>query len=93
MRSTKKSIKIVEDDMIESSEQDSEEERQTCCKKRSKVYQESDEGIFHSWECVSLLRKDGTTLDLAIPDHTHLMALIHFAHTHVFKPEEQKKFG
>ena len=87
---TKKKTTKISDDKEDSSDEDSDNEN-TCCKEQSEL-RNSDEGIFHAWECVSLLRVDGTTLDLAVPDHTHLMALIHFAHTHVYKPEEQKRF-
>ena len=33
--------------------------------------------MFYSWECVSLLRENGTTLDLVIQNSQNLMALIH----------------
>ena len=54
-------------------------------------YGENNEGdtstpVFYSWECLSFLRSNGTTLDLAIHQTSYLMALIHVVHKHVYNP-------
>ena len=72
--------------------EESDEERPSCCtssRRNQNVLIDLNEGIFYSWECISLIRSNGTTLDLVIPDQSHLMALIHFTHMHVDKPEEK----
>ena len=46
------------------------------------------EDMFYSWECVSFIRKNGTTLDLRIKDHKHLLALIHVVYKHVYEPRD-----
>ena len=45
---------------------------------------EEEDQVFHAWECVSLLRKNGTTFDLVVKDMGQLMALIHFVHRQVY---------
>ena len=47
---------------------------------------DGDSDIFHSWECVSFIRKNGTTLDLRMKDHNNLLALIHVVYKHVYEP-------
>ena len=41
---------------------------------------EDDE--FYDWECVSIVRENGTTLDLVIKDYKAALCLIHFLHRH-----------
>ena len=38
------------------------------------------------WECLSLFRSNFTTLDLVIPDHNYLLALMHVLHREVYRP-------
>ena len=49
--------------------------------------------IFYSWECVSFQRRNGTTLDLVIPNMSNLMALIHVVHNAVYEPEDTSFLG
>jgi hypothetical protein len=35
------------------------------------------DSVFYSWECVSLIRPNSTTLDFVIKDPTDLMFLLH----------------
>lgn len=46
---------------------------------------EEEDQVFHAWECVSLLRRNGTTFDLVVKDMGQLMALIHFVHRQVYQ--------
>ena len=41
--------------------------------------------MFYSWECVSFVRKIGSTFDLVIRNREHLMALLHFMHRNMYK--------
>ena len=41
-------------------------------------------GLFYSWECVSFIKNNGSTLDLVIPSASDLMTLIHIVHRHVY---------
>ena len=40
--------------------------------------------MFHSWECLSIFRKNGTTFDIVIKDRINMMALIHFLHKNIY---------
>ena len=42
---------------------------------------------FFSWECISIFRDSGTTLDLVIRDEKNMLALLHFLHLQVYTPE------
>ena len=46
---------------------------------------------FYNWQCVSLVRWGGTTLDLIIRDEEELMALINVIQQSIYKPEKQKR--
>ena len=45
--------------------------------------------VFYSWECVSFLKKSGSTLDLTISSVPDLMALIHVVHHHIYHEKIQ----
>ena len=51
--------------------------------------QDTDHPLFYSWECVSLVRKEFTTLDLVIKDMNELLCLIHVVHSAVYTPDDQ----
>ena len=44
----------------------------------------------YPWECISLIRKNLTTLDFVIKDSTPLMALIHIAYAHIHSEIDRK---
>ena len=46
------------------------------------------EGLFYSWECVSLVKANNTTLDLVIECGPSLLALIHVVHRHVYQSQD-----
>ena len=50
------------------------------------TYEEKE--VFQAWECLSLLRTNGTTFDLVVKNMEQLMALLHFLHRNVYKTEE-----
>ena len=41
-------------------------------------------GLFYSWECVSLVKMNGSTLDLVIPSSEDLMSFLHIIHRHIY---------
>ena len=47
-----------------------------------------EEEIFHSWQCISLVRKNGTTFDLVIRNTHNLLALIHVIHQKIYHPPD-----
>ena len=55
-----------------------------------KAHNEDESGIFYSWECISFVKKNGTTLDLVIPSSPDLLALIHIVHKHVHRETDNK---
>ena len=46
--------------------------------------EDEENKMFHSWECISLFRKNGTTFDIVIKDRTKMMVLLHFLHRKVY---------
>ena len=40
--------------------------------------------VFYAWECLSLVRRDGSTFDLVVGDMHELLCLIHIVHRHVY---------
>ena len=51
-----------------------------------------DSHIFYSWECVSFLRENGTTLDIVVQNSQHMMALIHIVHNNIKDAEPKEGF-
>ena len=41
-------------------------------------------GVFYSWECVSFVKRNGSTLDLVIPSSPDLLSLIHIVHRRIY---------
>ena len=58
--------------------------------KTSCMYEQDD--IWYPWKCVSLVRKDGTTLDLTIGDDCNMLAFIHSIFRLVCKPPLESNF-
>ena len=50
-----------------------------------------DKDIFYSWQCVSLLRKDGTTFDVVVKDMHELMCLLHVMHRMIYGVDEKEE--
>ena len=51
----------------------------------------SEKQRFFNWQCVSLVRENGTTLDLLIYDSSDLMVLINVVQAAIFKPVDQRR--
>ena len=47
----------------------------------------NDVEIFYAWECVSFIRKDGTTFDIVVKDMHEILCLIHIVHKQVTELE------
>lgn len=43
------------------------------------------EKLFYSWECLTFVKKNETTLDLVIECGPSLLALIHVVHRHIYQ--------
>ena len=61
---------------------DSDLEEDETEEQKVKVHNEDESGMFYSWECISFVKKNGTTLDLVIPSAPDLLSLIHVVHKH-----------
>ena len=53
----------------------------------------SEKQRFFNWQCVSLVRANGTTLDLLVYDASDLMVLINVVQAAIFKPVDQRRLG
>ena len=45
--------------------------------------EERSSGFFYAWECITLIKQCGATLDLVITSDSNLMALIHVIHSNI----------
>lgn len=45
-----------------------------------------EDNMFYAWQCLSIVRKNGTTLDLTIKDQVDLMCLLHVLRHKNMKP-------
>ena len=50
--------------------------------------QKVQEGGLYPWECVSLLKKNGMTVDLQIRDTADLMTFLHVVYMNVYRPKD-----
>ena len=50
-----------------------------------------DEDVFYSWQCFSLIRKDGTTFDIVVKDMHELMCLLHVMHRLIYGVDEEEE--
>ena len=46
---------------------------------------------FYAWECVSIMRSNGYTLDLVIKDYQAALCLLHFIHRTCYKEKKGQK--
>ena len=59
-----------------------------CSENEDDQVQVEDEEMFYAWECVSLIRQSGATLDLVIPHIPDLMSLIHVVYMQIYEPTD-----
>ena len=52
----------------------------------------TEQEIFYAWQCLSLIRENGTTFDLVIRDTHKLFALIHVVHQRIYNPPSDSGF-
>lgn len=49
----------------------------------------TSDGMFHAWECVTIIMSNSTTVDVVVRDMQELMALIHVLHHKLHQPKKQ----
>ena len=45
---------------------------------------------FHSWECISLIGENGSTLDFVIKDEGHMMAVLNVLGKYIYQSADSK---
>lgn len=53
----------------------------------------SQRSAFYNWQCVSLIRANGTSLDLIIRNDSELMCLINAVQSVVYKPADRSRLN
>ena len=62
-----------------------------CLGLKSPKTKQTDVELFYSWECVSFIRKDGSTFDIVVKDMHELLCLIHVVHRHVYNINDEEE--
>lgn len=48
--------------------------------------------IWYAWKCITLVKANGTTVDLTIADDTSIISFLHYFYSKIYKPATGDNF-